>query len=70
MGMTKNRLIDVQNYQRETLDFFKQEMLAMGEMDRQDQEQEVITDDHDCKLGPECGCQACIDETENFNPKI
>ena len=43
----------------------------MGEMDRQDQAQEVITDDdHDCKLGPKCGCQACIDETENFNPKI
>ena len=54
-GMTKNRLIDVQNYQRETMDFLKQEMLAMGEMDRQDQAQEVITDDHDCN--DDCGCR-------------
>ena len=46
-GMTKNRLIDVQNYQRETLDFLKQEILAMAEMDRQDAQKEVITDEDD-----------------------
>jgi hypothetical protein len=27
-------------------------------------------DSEDCRLGPDCKCEACREETENFNPKI